>query len=126
MVTPNGDKKFWQSIGARRAHADAKGFNLRIDYLPLEDAGSSHASRVTSRPRNRCCAYEPTTGVTRPEEGGVWCGRKWRVLLLENEPKAQRAATCAAGCKFFARDRRYFSRMALMASILGGACILSV
>jgi hypothetical protein len=37
-VTKNGDKKFWQPIGALWAHADAKGFNLRIDYLPLNDA----------------------------------------------------------------------------------------
>lgn len=37
-VTKNGDKSFWQPIGAMWAHADAKGFNLRIDYLPLNDA----------------------------------------------------------------------------------------
>jgi len=37
-VTKNGEGKFWQPIGAMWAHADAKGFNLRIDYLPLNDA----------------------------------------------------------------------------------------
>ena len=37
-VTKNGEKKFWQPIGAMWAHADANGFNLRIDYLPLNDA----------------------------------------------------------------------------------------
>ena len=37
-VTKNGESKFWQPIGAMWAHADAKGFNLRIDYLPLNDA----------------------------------------------------------------------------------------
>jgi len=37
-VTENGEKKFWQPIGAMWAHADANGFNLRIDYLPLNDA----------------------------------------------------------------------------------------
>jgi hypothetical protein len=37
-VTKNGEKKFWQPIGAMWAHADAQGFNLRIDYLPLNDA----------------------------------------------------------------------------------------
>jgi hypothetical protein len=37
-VTKNGDSKFWQPIGAMWAHADAKGFNLRIDYLPLNEA----------------------------------------------------------------------------------------
>jgi hypothetical protein len=33
-VTKNGEKKFWQPIGAMWAHAEANGFNLRIDYLP--------------------------------------------------------------------------------------------
>ena len=37
-VTKTGEKKFWQPIGAMWAHADANGFNLRIDYLPLNDA----------------------------------------------------------------------------------------
>ena len=37
-VSANGDKKFWQPIGAMWAHSDAKGFNLRLDYLPLNDA----------------------------------------------------------------------------------------
>lgn len=37
-VTKNGDAKFWQPIGAMWQHADLKGFNLRIDYLPLNDA----------------------------------------------------------------------------------------
>jgi hypothetical protein len=37
-VTKTGEKKFWQPIGAMWAHADAKGFNLRLDYLPLNDA----------------------------------------------------------------------------------------
>ena len=37
-VTKNGESKFWQPIGAMWAHADAKGFNLRLDYLPLNDA----------------------------------------------------------------------------------------
>jgi hypothetical protein len=37
-VTRNGKKKFWQPIGALWAHADGKGFNQRLDYLPLNDA----------------------------------------------------------------------------------------
>jgi hypothetical protein len=37
-VTNSGGKKFWQPIGALWAHADGKGFNQRIDYLPLNDA----------------------------------------------------------------------------------------
>ena len=37
-VTKTGESKFWQPIGALWAHADGSGFNLRIDYLPLNDA----------------------------------------------------------------------------------------
>jgi hypothetical protein len=37
-VVKNGEKKFWQPIGAMWAHGDGKGFNLRLDYLPLTDA----------------------------------------------------------------------------------------
>ena len=37
-VSKNGEKKFRQLIGAMWAHADANGFNLRLDYLPLNDA----------------------------------------------------------------------------------------
>ena len=37
-VTKNGEKKFWQPIGALWAHEDGKGFGIRLDYLPLNDA----------------------------------------------------------------------------------------
>jgi hypothetical protein len=37
-VTKTGESKFWQPIGAMWQHQDEKGFNLRIDYLPLNDA----------------------------------------------------------------------------------------
>jgi hypothetical protein len=37
-VNKNGKKKFWQPIGALWAHADGKGFNLSLDYLPLNGA----------------------------------------------------------------------------------------
>ena len=37
-VTKNGERKFWQPIGAMWPHADGKGFSQRIDYLPLNDA----------------------------------------------------------------------------------------
>jgi hypothetical protein len=37
-VTRNGKKKFWQPIGALWAHADGRGFNQRLDYLPLNNA----------------------------------------------------------------------------------------
>jgi hypothetical protein len=37
-VTKNGRKKFWQPIGALWAHTDGKGFNQKLDYLPLNNA----------------------------------------------------------------------------------------
>jgi hypothetical protein len=37
-VTKNGKHSFWQPIGAAWAHSDGEGFNLRLEYLPLNDA----------------------------------------------------------------------------------------
>ena len=37
-VTKRGEKKRWQEIGAAWAHKDGKGFNLTLDYLPLNGA----------------------------------------------------------------------------------------
>jgi hypothetical protein len=37
-VTKNGDKSFWTEIGAAWAHQDKKGFNVKLDYLPLNGA----------------------------------------------------------------------------------------
>lgn len=37
-ATKNGEKQFRRPIGAMWPHADGKGFNLRLDYLPLNDA----------------------------------------------------------------------------------------
>jgi len=37
-VTKNGKKKFWQPIGALWVHADGKGFNQKLDYMPLNGA----------------------------------------------------------------------------------------
>jgi hypothetical protein len=38
-VTKSGKKKFWQPIGALFSpHQDGKGFNLVLDYLPLNNA----------------------------------------------------------------------------------------
>ena len=34
-VTKRGDNKRWQEIGAAWPHKDGKGFNLKLDYLPL-------------------------------------------------------------------------------------------
>jgi hypothetical protein len=38
FAVTKGKKKFWQPIGALWAHADGKGFNLSLDYLPLNGA----------------------------------------------------------------------------------------
>ena len=34
-VTKNGERSIWQPIGAAWAHADGDGFNLKLEYLPL-------------------------------------------------------------------------------------------
>ena len=33
-----GDKSYWNDIGAVWAHQDGKGFNVKLDYLPLNGA----------------------------------------------------------------------------------------
>ena len=37
-VTKNGEKSFWTEIGAAWSHQDGKGFNVKLDYLPLNGA----------------------------------------------------------------------------------------
>ena len=37
-VSKNGEKKFWQPIGALWSHGDGLDFNLRVDCFPLNDA----------------------------------------------------------------------------------------
>jgi hypothetical protein len=37
-VTKNGKQSFWQPIGAAWAHTDGEGFDLCLEYLPLNDA----------------------------------------------------------------------------------------
>ena len=37
-VTKNGDKNYWTEIGAAWTHKDGKGFNVKLDYLPLNGA----------------------------------------------------------------------------------------
>jgi hypothetical protein len=34
----SGDKNYWIKVGAIWPHEDAKGFNLKLDYLPLNGA----------------------------------------------------------------------------------------
>ncbi len=37
-VKKNGDKSFWTEIGAAWANQDGKGFNLKLDFMPLNGA----------------------------------------------------------------------------------------
>jgi len=37
-VSKNGERSFWQPIGAAWAHSDGDGFNVKLEYLPLNDA----------------------------------------------------------------------------------------
>jgi hypothetical protein len=37
-VTKNGERSFWQPIGAAWVHSDGWGFNVKLDYLPLNGA----------------------------------------------------------------------------------------
>jgi hypothetical protein len=37
-VTKTGERNFWNAIGAAWAHSDGEGFNLKLDYLPLNGA----------------------------------------------------------------------------------------
>ena len=37
-VTKNGEKSYWTEIGAAWSHQDGKGFNVKLDYLPLNSA----------------------------------------------------------------------------------------
>jgi hypothetical protein len=37
-VTKNGEKSYWTEIGAAWSHQDGKGFNVKLDYLPLNGA----------------------------------------------------------------------------------------
>ena len=37
-VTKTGEKSRWNEIGAAWSHADGQGFNLKLDYLPLNGA----------------------------------------------------------------------------------------
>lgn len=37
-VTKRGEKSYWADIGAVWAHRDGKGFNVKLNMLPLGDA----------------------------------------------------------------------------------------
>jgi hypothetical protein len=37
-VTKSGERSNWREIGAAWAHKDGEGFNLKLDFLPLNGA----------------------------------------------------------------------------------------
>jgi hypothetical protein len=37
-VTKNGERSNWREIGAAWSHGDGEGFNLKLDFLPLNGA----------------------------------------------------------------------------------------
>jgi hypothetical protein len=37
-VTKSGKQRYWNTIGAVWPHADGEGFNVKLDYLPLNGA----------------------------------------------------------------------------------------
>jgi hypothetical protein len=37
-VTKTGERNFWNAIGAAWVHSDGWGFNVKLDYLPLNGA----------------------------------------------------------------------------------------
>jgi hypothetical protein len=37
-VTKTAERSFWNAIGAAWAHSDGEGFNLKLEYLPLNGA----------------------------------------------------------------------------------------
>jgi hypothetical protein len=37
-VTKEGKQSYWRAIGAVWPHGDGQGFNMKLDFLPLNDA----------------------------------------------------------------------------------------
>jgi hypothetical protein len=37
-VTRDGKKSYWNAIGAAWPHGDGEGFNVKLDYLPINGA----------------------------------------------------------------------------------------
>jgi hypothetical protein len=56
-VTKNGERNFWQPIGAAWAHSDGEGFNLKLDYLPL----NPDADIVIRKPKAEQAETAPET-----------------------------------------------------------------
>ena len=63
-VTKNGERSFWQPIGAAWAHSDGDGFSLKLDYLPLNDA-----EIVIRKPKAEAEASDAETA--KPDEAVV-------------------------------------------------------
>jgi hypothetical protein len=78
-VTKNGNKKFWQPIGALWPHGDGKGFNQKLDYPPLNGAEISSARSARIRkPRTTGALVErpfpPREGAARHRRAPAHCG----------------------------------------------------
>ena len=60
-VTESGSRHFWREIGAAWSHADGDGFNLKLDYLPLNGADIVVRKPLPAeeRPEDRADAAEP-------------------------------------------------------------------
>lgn len=56
-ITKRNDKSIWTAIGAAWPHGDGKGFNVKLEYLPLN--GAEIALRI---PEPRTEAEQDTTG----------------------------------------------------------------
>ena len=58
-VKGSGNKSHWKEIGALWAHKDGKGFNLKLNFLPID--GSDIAIRLIGP--------KPATGQAPTQEG---------------------------------------------------------
>jgi hypothetical protein len=82
------EKKFWQPIGAMWAHADANGFNLRIDYLPLNDADRGAGGQLRGKGGAQPCAStQPSRSLWRKDDVATPPHREAlnAVLLVEGD-----------------------------------------
>lgn len=55
-VTKNGKQSYWNAIGAAWPHSDGEGFNLKLDYLPLNGA-----EIVIRKPKPKAEEAEPAS-----------------------------------------------------------------
>lgn len=57
-VTKEGKQSYWRAIGACWSHGDGQGFNMKLDYLPL----NPDAEMVIRKPKAET-AEEPETAA---------------------------------------------------------------